>query len=208
MSMIFYIITLAGGYLLGAVPFGLLYSLMRGVDIRQVGSGNIGATNVGRQFGFWGGFVPVFLLDALKGALPVLLVRLLPVEGLDGDIGMLGAAAAALLGHIFPVYLGFKGGKGVATGAGAFFVLAPIPGLIALGVFLLIRLLFRIVALASIVATLSLPVSAYLLMPGHVVLFWFCLALVPLIIYTHRKNLREMLSGQQSGTGAAEADKK
>ncbi len=204
MSLLVFILVLLGTYLLGAVPFGLLYSLMRGVDIRKTGSGNIGATNVSRTFGFWGGFLPVFLLDGLKGAGPVLLVRLIGVQDMHLDIAMLLSAAAAMLGHIFPVYLGFKGGKGVATGAGAFFVVAPLPALIALGVFLLAYVLTKVVAIGSILAAISLPISTWFILPGHWVLFWFCVAVVPLILYTHRKNISELLSGKKNNTSSKE----
>ncbi len=189
-----FLLLLLGAYLLGSVPFGLIYSLIRGVDIRQTGSGNIGATNVSRQFGFWGGFVPVFLLDGLKGAVPVFLVRIWGIEGWNSDAAMLLTAAAALLGHIFPVYLKFKGGKGVATGAGAFAVIAPLPTLVALVVFLLTYVSRKIVALASIFAAISLPLATFFLAPRRPIILGFTLAVVPLILYTHRKNIKEMLS--------------
>ena len=192
MSIIIYGLLIIGAYLLGSIPFGLLYSKVHGVDIRSIGSGNIGATNVSRRFGFWGGFIPVFLMDGLKGVIPVLIVRYIPVQGINPDIAMLGAGVAALLGHIFSLYLGFKGGKGVATGAGLLLAWAPIPVLMAIGVFLIVFLLFRIVAAASITAAFSLPFWVWFFAHGHPIVFVFSLVLFPLILFTHRKNLKEI----------------
>ena len=152
---------LAAAYLIGGVPFGYLVARRRGVDILAQGSGNIGATNVGRVLGLRFG-VLVFFLDFAKGALPVALAMLLqkyyPVE--PGDLlredllrhGLVevGAGLLAFLGHLLPVYLGFRGGKGVATGAGVVAVLMPLPAILAMGVWVLLTVATRYISLASI----------------------------------------------------------
>src|SRR5262245_17383006 len=119
-------------YLLGAIPFGLLVArVFAGVDVRAAGSGNIGATNVGRTSGKWLGILTL-VLDGAKGAAPVLIAE----QVLDQPIAVVaGAGLAAVLGHVFPVYLRFRGGKGVATGAGVFFAISPVAALIATAVF-------------------------------------------------------------------------
>src|SRR3954471_18814263 len=128
------LLTLVAAYLVGAVPFGWLIARSRGIDIFHAGSGNIGATNVGRVLGRKFGLV-VFALDFAKGAVPVAVAGLHPAEahetlGLPNALRV-GVALCAFLGHLFPVYLGFRGGKGVATGAGAVFVLVPGPAALA-----------------------------------------------------------------------------
>lgn len=192
MPIYVFIIIAVAAYFLGAIPFGYIYAKMRGVDIQKVGSGNIGATNVSRQFGFWGGFLPVFLMDAIKGAGPVLAVRLIGVEGFDPDASMLIAGMAAILGHLFPVYLKFKGGKGVATAAGVFLVIAPLPVLIALGVFLLLYLITKTVAIGSIAAAIVLPAAIAILDPQRTILLIVSIAAAILIIVMHRSNIAKL----------------
>src|SRR6476646_3090635 len=129
------LLALVIAYLVGAIPFGWLIARSRGIDIFHAGSGNIGATNVGRVLGRKFGLL-VFALDFAKGAGPVLVAGILPADVRDAfelpDALRVGAALAAFLGHLFPVYLGFRGGKGVATGAGVVLVLTPVPALAAL----------------------------------------------------------------------------
>jgi glycerol-3-phosphate acyltransferase PlsY len=207
MPIYIYIIVTVAAYFLGAVPFGYIYAKIRGVDIRKVGSGNIGATNVGRQFGFLGGFLPVFLLDALKGALPVLAVRLIGVEGFDTnamDMAMLITGIVAFLGHIFPIYLGFKGGKGVATAAGIFIVIAPIEVGIALGVFLILYGITRIVAIGSIAAAIAFPVIVAILSSHRLVLLIVAIAAAVVIVITHRSNIAKLL-GKKDDTAKEES---
>jgi glycerol-3-phosphate acyltransferase PlsY len=192
MSIEILILVAAAAYFLGAIPFGYVYAKVRGVDIRKVGSGNIGATNVSRQFGFWGGFVPVFVLDFLKGAIPVVIVRLIPPVPADLDICMLIVGMAAILGHLFPVYLKFKGGKGVATAAGVFMFIAPIPVAIALGVFLLLYLITKTVAVGSIAAAIVLPVAIALLEPQRIIVLIVAIAAAILIIVMHRSNIAKL----------------
>ena len=140
------------GYLAGSVPFAFLLARRAGIDVRVAGSGNVGATNVLRTTGT-GRAVTVMLLDVAKGAAAVLIVNL--AAGGASIAALTGAAA--IVGHIYPVWLRFHGGKGVAVAAGVFSILAPIATGIAAGLFLLIVLLTRYVSLGSIAATLALP---------------------------------------------------
>lgn len=203
MPIIVFIIVVIAAYFIGAIPFGLIYGLIRGVDIRKVGSGNIGATNVSRQFGFWGGFVPVFILDFIKGGLPVLIVSLIQVEGFQGnqammDIFMLITGFAAILGHSFPIYVGFKGGKAVATSAGVFCAIGWLYATLAIGVFLVVLLIAKlitkewIVAIASVCAAIALPLIVAFLPPFRLAILIFSIVISLLIIYLHRSNLKKM----------------
>src|SRR5438876_519389 len=146
----------AVAYLLGSIPFGYLlikYVFTSGEDVRRIGSGGIGATNVSRRAGWRGGLL-TYVFDVAKGAAAVLLMR--QVE--SSDYVWIGAAAvAAIAGHIFPVFLKFKGGKGVATGVGVYLVLAPYAVLTTLGLWILIVYLWRYVSLGSILATAAVP---------------------------------------------------
>jgi len=146
------------GYLLGAIPFALLAGkLLKGIDLRDHGSGNLGATNALRILGKPAG-ITVLLLDAAKGGVPVALApHLLPSAPAWLPVALAGAA---ILGHVFPVYLRFKGGKGVATSAGAFLALYPAAFGCAVGVFFLTLALSRIVSLSSLLAALALPIAA------------------------------------------------
>jgi acyl phosphate:glycerol-3-phosphate acyltransferase len=186
------------GYLLGSIPFGyLLVRTFYGKDVRTTGSGNIGATNVARTSPSLG--LITLALDMLKGAAAVVLVRtLIPQDG----TAAFAAAFAAICGHVFPVWLGFRGGKGVATAVGAFLLLAPRAILVATAVFLTVALAFRFVSLASIVAAACLPLSAYLLVrnadAGE-------LALISagslLVIFKHHQNIRRLMAGTEPRFG-------
>lgn len=147
---------LIGAYLLGAVPFGLLLGRVAGVDVRREGSGNIGATNVGRLLGKKLGLLTL-AADMLKGVLPMLLAGWLLVDGDQRSLLVLACGAAAFIGHIFPIYLGFKGGKGVATALGVFLYLAPLAALGAMAVFALVLLNWGYVSLASLSAAFFIP---------------------------------------------------
>lgn len=199
-------------YLVGSVPFAFLLGRLRGVDLRKVGSGNIGATNLARVGGArWG--VPAFLLDFLKGLAPVLLAGAAggdPIEGaaIEGR-GALAAhvqiacALAAVLGHVFPVYLGFRGGKGVATSFGALAGLSWEAALAAGLVWLVLFLWTRTVSIASIGAALAFPIATVLVFRSHpreVALPMDLLAalVAALIVVRHRSNIRRLLLGREA----------
>jgi glycerol-3-phosphate acyltransferase PlsY len=185
-------------YLLGSIPFGLLLAkLFSGSDLRKSGSGNIGATNVARVVGPAAGIVTL-LLDAAKGALAVWLAGRL--SGQSATLIML-AGVAALLGHCFPVWLKFKGGKGVATALGVFLMLAPLAALGAALFFLLVVLLWRYVSLGSVSAAAAMPLLVYFLWaPGHappLVVIFGTLFASALVIFKHDTNLQRLVDGTE-----------
>lgn len=204
MSSVFVIII---AYLIGSIPFGyLLVRLSGGGDVRQTGSGGTGATNVSRRAGKLAG-IATLVFDWLKGAVAVFVAakwtdRFEP-NWVIADWIILGAAVAVIVGHIFPVWLGSRGGKGVATGAGAFFLLHPLAVLCAGVVFVLVVALTRYVSLGSIVGALMIPVAVLVL---HV-LGLRDLSLVPmltgatvgalLIVFAHRGNIARLRSGTE-----------
>ena len=187
---------LALSYLLGSIPFSYLVARRRGVDVRQVGSGNVGATNVMRSVGTAAGLA-AFGLDFLKGmASSLLALRLTP----EGPLPAM-AAAFAMLGHMYPVWLRFKGGKGVATGAGAFLPLAALPTAAGLLVFAAVLALTRYASVASISGTVTLAVLAFVMgYPEAVVRAAAAAGL--LVIWKHRANLRRVAQGTESRIGA------
>ena len=189
-------LVVAAGYLIGAVPFGwLLGRLAGGMDVRRVGSGNIGATNVGRSLGPWAGILTL-ALDVGKGALVVW-----GASRLTGQPGVaMAAGLAAVAGHVFPVYLGFKGGKGVATGLGVFLMLDPRATIGAGLIFLVALALSRRVSVGSILAAASLPVILFVRQgaPGLVLAG---LASSFLILYRHADNIRRLRSGTEPKLG-------
>lgn len=197
-------------YLSGSIPFGLLVGWAKGIDIRQHASGNIGASNVGRTLGKPYGFL-VFVLDFLKGFGPVLLARLYTVESsallLRYDLAIF-CALAAVLGHSFPVWLRFQGGKGGATGLGVGAVLAPWSMLIALGVFVVIVLCTRYVSLGTLLAAVAYVVSYYVrawsespesspLDRAHIGLSIFSLVFAVLLTIRHKGNIQRLLAGNE-----------
>ncbi len=189
-------LAVAGGYLLGAVPFGwLLGRLGRGLDVRRVGSGNIGATNVGRSVGAWAGILTL-ALDVGKGAAAAWGAGWL--SGLPAVA--MAAGLAAVAGHIFPVYLGFKGGKGVATGLGVFLVLAPLETLGAGVFFLAAAATTRRVSVGSIAAAISLPVIL-LVRQASPALLLTALASSLLIVIRHSENIRRLFAGTEPRMG-------
>jgi glycerol-3-phosphate acyltransferase PlsY len=185
-------------YLLGSIPFGyLLVLVFRGEDVRRSGSGNIGATNVSRKSPMLGAVT--LLLDALKGSAAVWLAHgIAPTYPL-----MCMAALCAVLGHMFPLWLRFHGGKGVATGLGSFVVITPKAVLIATGIFIVVVLVFRYVSLGSIVAVASLPLLVYELrtLAGAPAALAFVATTSLLIIVKHHENIRRLLSGRESRVG-------
>ncbi|MHC4456820.1 MAG: glycerol-3-phosphate 1-O-acyltransferase PlsY [Planctomycetota bacterium] len=216
--MIYTLFALAiiAAYLLGSIPFGLLIAKAHGKDLRSIGSGNIGATNVSRALGRkWGYFC--FLLDVLKGLLPTLatmsLTRPLSTQSYAETIILLwlwlAVGSAAILGHIFPIYLKFKGGKGVATSFGVALGLWPyytIAAAIAFAIWLVVVLATRYVSLASIAASLAFPIVlilAILLSPTwNLANLWPLLtaatAIPIMVILRHRENIKRLLAGTES----------
>ena len=195
-----WLITLPIAYLLGSIPFGyLLVRLVRHEDIRAVGSGNIGATNVMRS-GAKGLGVATLLLDLLTAYAAVLIARHLAPASYDLAVA---AAVAAVLGHVFPVWLRFRGGKGVASALGVFLALVPVAALVALAVFVVVVLLSRYVSLASITAAAVMPVAAIALAPvrSPLVIAGFVF-LSGLIIAKHHANIRRLLSGTENRFGS------
>jgi glycerol-3-phosphate acyltransferase PlsY len=185
-------------YFVGSIPFGLVLARMFGkVDIRQAGSGNIGATNVTRVVGPGAG-VLTLLLDASKGAIAVILAERMTSFS---ALWMMTAAIAALIGHCFPVWLKFRGGKGVATAAGVFAVLSPIALGGALLLFVIVLAWFRFASLASISAAAAMPLLIYFLWaPGFAppgVVTFGTLAITLLIIYKHDANIQRLVQGDE-----------
>jgi glycerol-3-phosphate acyltransferase PlsY len=185
-------------YLLGSIPFGLLLAKLFGrKDVRQAGSGNIGATNVARVAGIVPG-VLTLLLDAAKGAFAVLMAE----RGAEGDTRwMMLAAVGALVGHCFPVWLKFKGGKGVATALGVFLVLCPLAAVSALVLFILCVAYWRYVSLGSVAAAAAMPLLMYFLWAPHhappIIVNVGTLAIALLVIYKHDGNLQRLVEGTE-----------
>ncbi len=196
-----YLLTGCAAYLLGSIPFGyLLVRVFRKEDIRATGSGNIGATNVIRS-GAKGLGLLTFLLDAVKGfaavALAVWIARLAGQDFVPQNARAI-AGAAAIVGHIFPVWLRFKGGKGVATALGAFLALVPYAALAGLLIFAAVVLLTRYVSLASVLAAAAFPIFALWFARDRTMLFTAVLFLIPLlVILKHRQNIVRLLHGTE-----------
>jgi glycerol-3-phosphate acyltransferase PlsY len=194
---------LALAYLLGSIPFGyLLVRFFRKEDVRATGSGNIGATNVARSGGPGLGILTL-LLDTLKGYLAVLIaMHFAPsIHGVS-DLAV-AAAVAACFGHIFPVWLRFRGGKGIATALGVFIALVPPVALASLLLFALIVAITRIVSLGSILAAASIPFFALWLVPVHSAVLLIGLSIISLVsILKHHANIVRLLHGQESRFGS------
>jgi glycerol-3-phosphate acyltransferase PlsY len=183
-----------GAYLLGSIPTGVLVARVRGVDLRTVGSGNIGATNATRALGRALGAV-VLVGDLIKGLVPTLLARELGMPA----IGVAAIGFAAFLGHLFPLYLRFRGGKGVATAAGIFFAMAPGVMLVTLGVWLLVLAASRVVSIASLAASLTLPIGLAV-MQAPTPMLVCAITVLALVVWKHRGNI-ERLWKRRSATG-------
>ncbi|NNK96734.1 MAG: glycerol-3-phosphate 1-O-acyltransferase PlsY [Desulfobacterales bacterium] len=182
-------------YLVGAIPFGLLIGKLAGIDVRAGGSGNIGATNVNRLLGKKLGLVTL-LLDCLKGFLPIFLSSQYISEGSGQNIWVLLCGIMAVVGHMFPVYLGFKGGKGVATGLGVFFFLSPPAIGISLLVFVGVVAASGFVSAGSLLASGLFPLWLWFLgQPLEVILTGFFVAL--LIWFKHHENIGRLLRGEE-----------
>jgi glycerol-3-phosphate acyltransferase PlsY len=201
-------------YLVGSVPTSIIISkAARGIDIRNHGSGNAGGTNVMRVLGWKYGLL-VIILDALKGAVAVILVaRLffgpLPFENIspfdDFTLVQIIAGISAVIGHIWTVFAGFKGGKGIATALGMLIMLVTVEMLIAVGIFTLVVLISRYVSLGSIIAAVSVPSTLFIRenllhvdIPGYSTLFPFIIAVSALVVFTHRRNLIRLINGNEN----------
>jgi acyl phosphate:glycerol-3-phosphate acyltransferase len=191
-------------YLLGSIPAGYIAGRIAGIDIRHAGSGNIGATNVTRVLGKRYGY-PVFIVDFLKGLMAVSLSILIekraqPISAPTELFGIV-AAISSVIGHAFPVWLSFKGGKGVATSMGALFGLMPFMALIGIAVWVITFEVTRYVSVASMTAALAVPISISILMPlkqtGGAVLLYFSICLAALVIFRHRSNLSRLVRGTE-----------
>lgn len=203
---IFAVIAVAG-YLIGSIPFGFIIGKLKGIDIRTVGSGNIGATNVTRAVSPLAGKI-CFALDFCKGLLPVLALKLLVAKGVIATpawgIGELFVIFAVVLGHMFTCFLGFKGGKGIATAVGGVAAVAPLPALAAFITWLVIFKVSGYVSLGSILAAVSLPVWTVVLFwlkvsvfPGWAVVIFFALLAV-VAVWTHRSNIKRLREGTEN----------
>jgi glycerol-3-phosphate acyltransferase PlsY len=181
------------GYLLGSVPFGLLLTRMRGIDIRQIGSGNIGTTNVLRTGNRWLAALTL-LLDAGKGVAAVLLAR-----QFAGDGAAMLAGLAAFIGHVWPVWLGFRGGKGVATLLGVALAAVPIAGLAALVTWLAAALLTRFSSVGGMASALAAPTAALALGKAHSAAALALMAAI--LLWKHRDNIGRLRAGTESRIG-------
>jgi glycerol-3-phosphate acyltransferase PlsY len=198
-----YMLTVVLGYFLGSIPSGFLMAKSRGIDIRTIGSGNIGATNVFRALGTPAGVI-VLLADALKGWTAVALMANLLCQWTSPGAGPQGrewfrilAGLAAVLGHNYTCWLYFKGGKGIATSAGVLAALVPWALLIILGIWIIVFALGRYVSLASIAASAALPFATWLT-GGSLTLVIITAAMAVLAIYKHKSNIQRLLQGTES----------
>jgi glycerol-3-phosphate acyltransferase PlsY len=195
-------LTLVLAYLLGSLPFGyLIVRWQKGIDVRTTGSGSIGATNVMRNLGIIG-FMATFILDVGKGVAAVLLAGRLTA----GDPRWIAASAVgAILGHCFPVWLRFRGGKGVATGVGVFLALAPLEVALVLVIFALVVAIWRYISLGSIVATAAFPVLVHFMKHPPLAIVLGATGSAIVIIARHHANIRRLLSGTESKVGRKKA---
>lgn len=190
---LYQILLIIVAYFIGSIPFAyIIVKLVKKIDIRTVGSGNAGATNAARVLGKWG-FISVFLLDALKGFLPVFI----SLHYYGQTMITLIVAAVVVLGHTYTVFLGFKGGKGVATGAGVFLALAPAEIGIGLVVFVIVFLATKMVSAGSILASITLLIAVCLMSN------WFALkvltaVIVFFVIFKHRSNIVRIIKGEEN----------
>ena len=189
-----YLIAALAAYLLGSVPFGMVMARLFGLgDLRSIGSGNIGATNVLRTGNKWAAFLTL-VFDAGKGGAAVLIARAFGGEDVAGLAGL-----CALLGHLFPVFLGFKGGKGMATFLGTLLALSFPVGLAVCATWLITALLFRYSSLAALVAAALAPVFTYFWVHSHTAIL--VLLLSGLVIYRHGENIKRLRSGREPKIG-------
>ncbi|PYL53852.1 MAG: acyl-phosphate glycerol 3-phosphate acyltransferase [Verrucomicrobia bacterium] len=202
--MLTLVFVLVASYLLGSIPFGYLAGRIAGIDIRQAGSGNIGATNVVRVLGKRYGY-PVFLLDFFKGLgaveIAIAFARAARPEWGSPEVYGILAAFASVIGHSFPPWLKFRGGKGVATAAGALFGLMPLAMLIGVAIWIVVFWLTRFVSLASLVTAITLPLVIAILTrlnEGRAkALFYSALCIAAVVVWQHRSNLSRLMRGRE-----------
>jgi glycerol-3-phosphate acyltransferase PlsY len=202
--MLTFAVVVIGSYLLGSIPAGYLAGQIAGIDIRKSGSGNIGATNVTRALGKRYGY-PVFAVDFLKGfgavKISVWIATHVRPEWSSPEMFGILAAISSVIGHSFPVWLSFKGGKGVATSMGALFGLMPFVALIAVAVWVITFEMTRYVSVASMTAALAVPISILILVPlkqtSGAALLYFSICLAALVIFRHRSNLCRLVRGTE-----------
>jgi acyl phosphate:glycerol-3-phosphate acyltransferase len=181
------------GFCLGSLPFGHWVGLARGVDLRQQGSQNTGATNAGRILGRkWGYFV--FVLDLFKGWIAVWLA----IQWGSTDEVSIAAGVCAVLGHVFSPWLGFRGGKGVATSAGIFLALTPLITLILAGLWMVFFWIWRMVSVASLAVATVFPVLVFWFAPGRPILQWVSVGIAGLVWVRHRGNLIRLMKGKEN----------
>lgn len=190
-------------YLLGSIPTGFVWAKARGIDIRKVGSGNIGATNVMRALGKGPG-ITVLLIDAAKGFVPVFCAPLYFPQA-DKTMLQIVCCVAVIAGHNWTCWLKFKGGKGVATSAGALLGMLTLPLLVALAVWGVVFGIWRYVSLASIAAALAVPVATWFLTGDRTFLI-FTVVLGALVIYKHKANIQRLLAGTENRIGARKTE--
>ena len=194
-------LALALSYVSGSLPFAWLAGKAAGVDLRQQGSGNLGATNVFRVLG-WKIGLAVFLADALKGALPVLLLPPRITSQMDPTLWAIACGVAAIAGHVRPVFLRFrKGGKGVATAAGVFFALAPVPMLVTFAVFVAVVLASGYVSLGSLLSAMVLPTLLLVTQGARAPLFIVSIIIATFVFWTHRANIGRLRRGEEHRFG-------
>jgi glycerol-3-phosphate acyltransferase PlsY len=191
------LLLVAIGYLAGSIPFGfVLGRLVLGIDVRKVGSGNIGGTNVARAGGKKLGFA-VIVLDAAKAIVPVLVTRRILEGTPQGEFWTVAVAVAAFAGHLFPVWLRFKGGKGVATAVGIFLVLAPYAAIAGLITYVVAYYSTRISSVGSLSGTAVATLGMFVQFGWTSPVAWAGLVIALLIVVRHRENIRRILSGEE-----------
>lgn len=200
--MIFYVATVIWAYLLGSIPTAVWVGrAWYNIDVREHGSKNAGATNTFRVLGKKPGIF-VLVIDILKGAIAVLVpffvIDLFPDLSLDADIVQIIAAVFAVIGHIFPIFVGFRGGKGVATSLGIIFGIQPLSALICLGIFLIVFIASKYVSLGAITAAVVFPITVFLHQPDSTEMQIFSILLGLAVIVAHKKNIGRLLKGEEN----------
>lgn len=204
-EILIYLAIALGAYLIGSIPTGFLVAKMKGIDIRSVGSGNIGATNAMRVLGKPAGIF-VLLMDVLKGYAActwfvTLILNCFTVPSEQVETLRIVAGICAVLGHNYTCWLKFKGGKGIATTAGVYLALAPWAVLVALVVFILAALITKYVSVGSIAAAIALPVTVWVMTPHNLFLGIVTTALGVMAIYKHKGNIQRLMTGTENRLG-------